>query len=118
MSYSDDRNWSDRYIPAIGQIVGPHLVVPAPLEIDPRQATDLIVLKARDMTIAARVRRAEYATCFPYDFTVRCRRDSGAKAEMRKVTLPLFDESHNRGSYAASPCWAASQFFSNVMGLT
>jgi hypothetical protein len=34
------------------------------------------------------------------------------------VTLPLFDESHNRGSYAASPCWAASQFFSNVMGLT
>jgi hypothetical protein len=36
----------------------------------------------------------------------------------RVVTLPLFDEPHNRGSYAAWPCWAASQFFSNVMGLT
>jgi hypothetical protein len=34
------------------------------------------------------------------------------------LTLPLFDEPHNRGSYAAWPCWAASQFFSNVMGLT
>jgi Plasmid pRiA4b ORF-3-like protein len=35
-----------------------------------------------------------------------------------ELTLPLFDEPHNRGSYAAWPCWAASQFFSNVMGLT
>ena len=47
---------------------------------------------------------------------------SGPNHEPRKLdddmTLPLFDESHNRGSYAASPCWAASQFFSNVMGLT
>lgn len=33
------------------------------------------------------------------------------------VTLPLSDESHNRRSYAVSPCWAVSQFFSNVMGL-
>jgi hypothetical protein len=36
----------------------------------------------------------------------------------RRLTLPLFGESHNRGNYAASPCWAANQFFSNVMGLT
>ena len=91
MSYSDDRTWSDRYIPAISQIVGPHLVVPAPLEIDRRQGTDLIVLKARDMTIAARVRRAGYATRYPYDFTVRCRRDSGAETEMRKVLLGWAD---------------------------
>jgi len=38
--------------------------------------------------------------------------------ELAELTLPLFDEPHNRGSYAAWPCWAASQFFSNVMGLT
>ena len=36
----------------------------------------------------------------------------------QRVTLPLFGESLNRGNYAASPCLAANQFFSNVMGLT
>ncbi|TCF97037.1 hypothetical protein BZM26_33935, partial [Paraburkholderia strydomiana] len=34
---------------------------------------------------------------------------SGPMSNKHAVTLPLFDESHNRGRYAAAPCWAASQ---------
>ncbi|MGF6981390.1 hypothetical protein QFZ99_000866 [Paraburkholderia atlantica] len=85
MSYSDDRLWSDQYIPAICQIVGPYLLTPAPLEVDQKQATDLIVLKGHDMMIAARVRRAEYARRYPFDFTLRCKRDNGSETELTKI---------------------------------
>lgn len=85
MSYTDDRVWSDQFMPHIRAIVGPRLLVESPLEVDTQQAADLIVLKARDMTIAARVRRAGYADRYPWDFTLRARRDSGAKTEFRKI---------------------------------
>lgn len=85
MSYRDDRVWSDRYLAIIRALVGPHLLVPAPLELDNQQATDLIVLRARDMTIAARVRRFGYAERFPWDITLRAKRDSGARTELEKI---------------------------------
>jgi hypothetical protein len=85
MSYNKDREWSDTYIPHIAAIVGPRLLVPAPFEVDAKQATDLIVLRARDMTIAARVRRAGYADRYPYEFTMRSRRDNGVKTELAKI---------------------------------
>lgn len=84
-SYKLDRAWSDQFIPAIRQIVGPHLLVPSPLDVDCQQAADLIVLKARDMTIAARVRRFGYAERYPYEFTIRSKRDSGHKTELSKL---------------------------------
>ncbi|WP_147364277.1 hypothetical protein [Burkholderia pseudomallei] len=37
---------------------------------------------------------------------------------LKTMTLPLFHESHSQGIYAAAPCRAANQFFSNIMGLT
>lgn len=85
MAYQSDREWSDQFIPTIRQIVGPHLLVPSPFEVDAREAADLIVLRARDMTIAARVRRSSYADKYPYEFTIRSKRDSGAKTEMAKL---------------------------------
>lgn len=86
MSYGNDRSWSDQFLPAIRTIVGPHLLVPSTIEADIKQATDLMVLRARDMTIAARVRRHGFADRFPYEFTVRAARDSGAKTEIEKIT--------------------------------
>lgn len=59
MSYTDDRAWSDRYLPIMRQLIGPHLLMPSPLEVDAKQAADLIVLRGRDMTIACRVRRVD-----------------------------------------------------------
>lgn len=83
--YDIDRRWSDRFIPEIQQKVGPLLLMASPFEVDAKEASDLIVLKARDMRIAARVRRPGYAGKYRYQFTVRSRRNSGAKTEMRKL---------------------------------
>jgi hypothetical protein len=85
MSYEIDRRWSDRFIPIMRQLIGPHLLVPAPIERDMQQATDLIVLRARDMTIAARMRRFGYAHIYPWEITIRSIRDSGAKTELEKL---------------------------------
>lgn len=85
MSYAQDRKWSDRFLPAIRALVGPHLLIPAPLERDMKEASDLIVLRARDMTIACRVRRPGYADVYPWDVTLRSRRDTKAKTELQKL---------------------------------
>lgn len=83
--YDSNRAWSDKYIPSIAAIVGPHLITPAPFERDVKEATDLIVLKARDMTIAARVRRPGYVDRYPWQFTIRSRTKWGAKTEITKI---------------------------------
>lgn len=85
MSYSRDRQWSETFIPAIRQIVGPLLLEAAPIELDVAEATDLIVLRARDMRIAARMRHSGYFTSYGAQFTIRCQRDTGAKTELAKV---------------------------------
>jgi hypothetical protein len=85
-AYDSDRAFSDRYIPAIRRIVGPLLLTPAPFDLDTREATDLLVFTARDMRIAARIRRAnKYMDRYGYEFTLRAKRDSGATTELSKV---------------------------------
>ena len=84
-SYRDDREWSDRFIPAIRRVVGPLLLEPAPLEMDCSEATDLIVMRARDIRIAARVRRPGYLKSYADQFTIRSRRDNGMTTELRKM---------------------------------
>lgn len=85
MSYSEDRKWGDRFLPAARQIVGPRLLVPAPFEEDAREATDLMVLRANDIRVAVRIRRPGYARRFPDQFTLRYDRPSGAKTEYEKI---------------------------------
>lgn len=84
-SYATDREWSDIMIPQIRGIVGPRLLEPAPFELDASEATDLLLFKAKDMRIAARVRRPGYADRYPFEFTIRARRESGAETEMSKI---------------------------------
>lgn len=85
-TYQADREWSDTLIDQVKRIVGPQLLMPAQFELDANEATDLLVLRARDMRIAARVRRNKgYAERYPYDFTIRCARASGAKTELAKI---------------------------------
>jgi hypothetical protein len=85
MSYQSDRAWSDRFIPAIKRIVGPHLLEPSSLKVDTQQAADLVVLTGRNLTIAARVRRPGYAERHPFEFTMRAHRTSGARTELQKI---------------------------------
>lgn len=85
MSYDFDRRWSDAFIPAIKKIVGPLLLEESTFDVDTKQAADLVVLNARDKMIAARIRRPGYAERYPFEFTIRAKRDSGAKTELEKI---------------------------------
>jgi len=80
-----DWSWSDRFIPAIKQAVGPYLLATAPLEVDRHEATDLIVLRNTGQSIAARVRRGNYWQRFQHQITIRVKRDSGSRTEFRKI---------------------------------
>lgn len=91
-SYSKDRSWSDRYLPEICKIVGPLLLKPAPLELDMKEATDLILLTAKDIRIACRIRRPGYEEKYPFEFTMReSRRDTGAVTEIYKIMAGFGD---------------------------
>lgn len=85
MSYTENRRWSDAFIPAIKQIVGPLLLEESSFEVDTKQAADLVVLNARDKAIACRVRRPGYADSYGYEFTIRAKLDSGTKTELEKI---------------------------------
>lgn len=85
-TFSEDYEWQKRFIPIIKNIVGPYLLESAPLELDANEATDLIVLRARDMRIGCRVRRHGYQEQYPWDFTIRARRENGAATELMKIT--------------------------------
>jgi hypothetical protein len=83
--YQQDRTWSDQMIPDIKRIVGPCLLEPTPLDLDVKEASDLIILRARDMRIAARVRRPGFAEKYPFEFTIRAHRDNGHATELAKI---------------------------------
>ncbi len=83
--YRSDRSFADRFIPEMKRIIGPYLLCEASFEVDTQCASDLVVLKARDMNIACRIRRPGYLERYPWDFTLRAHRDSGAKTELEKV---------------------------------
>ncbi len=86
MNYYDaNRSWSDRFLPEIKRLVGGHLLSSAPDHHDRHNATDLMMLDARDIRVAARVRRYGYAERYPNEFTIRCRIPSGGKTELSKI---------------------------------
>jgi hypothetical protein len=85
MGWQSDKTWSDTYMSAVKRIVGPLLLQDASLEIDRTEATDLIILKARDMRIGVRLRRPHILAKFPHQITFRYARESGAVTEWSKV---------------------------------
>jgi hypothetical protein len=85
MSFASDFAWQARLIPAAKAIIGPQLLITAPMTMDIRENTDLVVLHARDMRIACRFRRPGYAERYPNQFTVRLSRDTGATTELVKI---------------------------------
>lgn len=83
--YDINRRWSDRYLPQIKSIVGMRLLDTAPDTLDMKHATDLLMLDARDMRIAARVRRPGYSTRYPHEFTIRSEAAYGGETELSKI---------------------------------
>ena len=82
-SFDRSKHWN----PLIKLIVGQHLLRDSTLEEDTKEATDLIVLKSDGIRVACRVREYGYANTFPFDVTITCRRESGAKCEWDKMVL-------------------------------
>jgi hypothetical protein len=83
--YSDDRQASDVHLPQVKGIVGSLMLDVAPFMNDARQATDLMILRARPLDIAVRTRRSKYFPQYADEFTLRSLRDSGAETELSKV---------------------------------
>lgn len=85
MSYEAQRAWSDRFIPTMKKIIGPHLLESSPFEIDTQQAADLVVMRAKNLTVACRVRRHNYLASYGDQFTIRYAIDSGRQTEHSKI---------------------------------
>lgn len=85
VSYEVEMAWADRFLPTMKRIIGPHLLEPSPFEIDTKQAADLVVLRARNITIACRVRRLRYLAAFGDQFTIRYALESGYETEHSKI---------------------------------
>ncbi len=83
--YVTNRSWSDQFIPDIRSIVGRHLLSVAPDHLDWHEATDLLMLDARDARVAARVRRPGFAHRYPHQFTIRAEAAYGGETELSKV---------------------------------
>lgn len=80
-----DWKWSDRYLPEVKRIVGQHLLDVAPLSLDRHEATDLTILKAKNTSIACRIRRGKFHATYANQFTLRSRRISGIPTEFEKI---------------------------------
>jgi len=77
------------YVPAMAQIAGdalaPYLFIEAPAHEDMCENSDLVILRARDLRVACRVRSAEYLDSYPFDVTFRAHRASGSATELQKL---------------------------------
>jgi hypothetical protein len=81
------RDWaySDQFLEHAKQIIGQHLLVAAPMEIDCKEATDLILLVSGRGDVAFRARRPANLEKYAYDITFRAHRDGFEKTELDKI---------------------------------
>ena len=84
--YNFDRERSDKFEPLLKKIIGETFLVNDP-QRDMHQATDLLILTAKPLTFACRVRTYEQylRPGYKHQFTIRSRRPSGEKTEIDKI---------------------------------
>jgi len=85
MTFEEQKQWSDRYLPEVKGILGKHLISEAPVEEDKKRCTDLIVLHLQAIRIACRMRRETYIEKYSDEFTIRAVNHRGAKTELAKI---------------------------------
>jgi hypothetical protein len=85
LAWEANKAWSDRFMGEVKQIVGPKMLDIAPLEIDQKQAGDLVLLRGRNSTIAVRIRRFGFLPKYANEFTIRFDVPSGFKTEYEKI---------------------------------
>ena len=85
MEWTEDKKWSDRFIPEIKRIIADVLICVAPIEEDMQRNSDLVVLKMDSVRVACRIRRHGYLEKYGDQFTIRAGRPSGIKTELSKI---------------------------------
>jgi len=89
--WQSDKEWSDKFLPEIKQILGLHLIGEPPVEEDMERNTDLVVLRMEPVRIGCRVRRYANEKGYPNfekhkdEFTIRYARPSQVKCELAKI---------------------------------
>jgi len=85
--FERDYDWQRQFIPQIKQILANYLIEEAPFEEDTRRNTDLLVLEAKNLRVACRIRRHEYVLNSRWrdEFTIRASRPNGIETELHKV---------------------------------
>jgi len=89
--YATDRQWSDIFIPAMKQVIGPYLLTTSSFDQDTQRATDLVVLGVANKQIACRVRRPGFYDKYGNQFTIRYERASGTQTEFEKIAKGFAD---------------------------
>jgi hypothetical protein len=80
-----DFDWGRQYIGGIKRVLSNYTFDEAPEEFDTGEATDLMILKARDIRIACRMRKPAYLVKYGNEFTIRTGRPTGTKTELAKI---------------------------------
>lgn len=79
-----DFDWQRSLIPRVKQVLASYLITEAPFEEDAHHNTDLMVLTARALRVACRLRRQDDLR-YEGQFTIRSSRPSGVRTELHKV---------------------------------
>ncbi len=85
------RLWADDYNEAAMLICARHLLRLSDRVEDIAEACDVVTVNVKPMAISLRVRRPGYADAYPYDFSIRSWRASGAMTELEKITTGFCD---------------------------
>ena len=85
MSYNQQRNWSDKFMPSVKSILGQEIIGISTFEQDTEQATDLIILTTKAQQIACRVRNYKNYKNYVREFTIRSRSMYGKETEIHKI---------------------------------
>jgi len=85
MSWQENKQWSDKFLPKIKMICGLYLTGEPPIEEDMERNTDLIVLNMTPLRIACRIRHFSYFEKYQDDFTIRTLVPSGRNSELTKI---------------------------------
>lgn len=83
--WTEDKRWSDRFLPEIKSALGLHLIGEPPVEEDAERNTDLMVLRMDAVRVGCRIRRHNYLARYGDGFTIRAGRPSGVKTELTKI---------------------------------
>lgn len=84
-NWKEDKAWSDKFISSIQEACGSVFFQVASVADDQLRNTDLLCMNLGEKRIAARIRRKDYVRKYPFQFTIRSARYSGAQTELQKI---------------------------------